>query len=67
MYAGDANSDGQITSLDYDAWLPNTRTAVTGYENTDMDLDTQNTTTDYDIWLPNTRSGKESHVPALVP
>ena len=63
MYAGDANGDGQVTTLDYDAWLPNARSSVGGYSNTDMNLDGQNTTLDYDVWLPNARTAKISQVP----
>jgi len=63
MVAGDANGDGQITSLDYDLWLPEAKTASTGYLATDMNLDGQNTSLDYDIWLPNAKSAKSSQVP----
>ena len=63
MIAGDADGDGQVTTLDYDAWLPNARSSVGGYSNTDMNLDGQNTTLDYDVWLPNARTAKISQVP----
>ena len=63
MYAGDTNGDGQITTLDYNLWLPKARAAETGYESADMNLDGQNTTLDYNLWLPNARAAKASQVP----
>ena len=63
MIGGDANGDGQVTTTDYDIWLPDARAAATGYKNTDMNLDGQATTTDYDLWLPNARAAKSSQVP----
>ena len=63
MFAGDANGDGLITTLDYNAWLPNARATVTGYTNTDINLDGQNTTLDYNLWLPNARAARNSQVP----
>ena len=63
MIAGDANSDGQVTTLDYNFWLPNARAAKTGCSNTDENLDGLNTTLDYNLWLPNARAARKSQVP----
>ena len=63
MYAGDSNNDGQITTLDYNLWLPNARVSLTGYTITDINLDGQNTTLDYNLWLPNARASRSSQVP----
>jgi hypothetical protein len=63
MFAGDADQDGQITSSDFDVWLPNARSALNGYATTDIDLDSQVTSSDFDIWLPNARSAVSTQVP----
>ena len=63
MVAGDANDDGQVTTLDYNSWLPNARAAKTGCCNTDVNLDGLNTTLDYNLWLPNARAARKSQVP----
>ena len=63
MIAGDANSDGQVTTLDYNSWLPNARSSKTGCCNTDVNLDGLNTTLDYNLWLPNARASRKSQVP----
>ena len=63
MIGGDADGDGEVTTTDYDIWLPDARAAATGYKKTDMNLDGEVTTTDYDLWLPNARTAKSSQVP----
>ena len=39
MFACDINSDGQITVLDFNVWLPKTKAAATGYESSDCGLE----------------------------
>jgi C1A family cysteine protease len=63
MCAGDANQDGQITSLDFDIFLPKFRSGATGYESSDWNLDGQVTSPDFDLYLPNFRSGTQTFVP----
>jgi hypothetical protein len=63
LYAGDANSDGQITTLDFTPWLSAARSALTGYRGTDFNCDGQNTTQDFTMWLANARSAASSHIP----
>jgi lysophospholipase L1-like esterase len=63
MWAGDANRDSHITTLDFNLWLPDARSAKTGYNYTDINLDGQDTTLDFNLWLPNARAAKSSQVP----
>ncbi len=63
MIAGDANADGQITTLDFSPWLANAKAALTGYYSTDMNCDGQNTTLDFTLWLANAKSAPTSQVP----
>jgi hypothetical protein len=63
LYAGDAGSDGQITTLDFTPWLAAARAAVVGYSRTDFNCDGQNTSSDFTVWLSNARSGATSQIP----
>ena len=63
MFAGDANADGQITTLDFSPWLANAKAALTGYTPTDFNCDGQNTTTDFTLWLVNAKSAARTAVP----
>jgi trimeric autotransporter adhesin len=62
LYSGDGNSDGQITTLDYDIFLPLVKSATTGYNITDWNMDGLITTLDFDIWLANAKLAKTTKV-----
>jgi hypothetical protein len=63
MAAGDANSDGNVTTLDLTVWLPDNNTAASGYLNSDMNMDGNTTTLDLTKWLPNNNIAMSTHVP----
>ena len=63
MYAGDANSDGQVTSLDFNEFLPDFKSAQTGYQKTDWNMDGQITSIDFNLFLPNFKNAATSDVP----
>jgi hypothetical protein len=63
LFACDINHDGQITALDFNAWLPATKAVATGYLNEDCNLDGQVTAADFNLWLPNTKAVVTSQVP----
>lgn len=63
MIVGDANEDGNITTIDYNLWLPDNNSAASGYLATDMNLDGNVTTADYNLWLPNNNAARSSQVP----
>lgn len=63
LYAGDANGDGQVTSLDFDQFNPKFRSAATGYQIPDWNLDGQVTSLDFDLFNPNFRTAAVSRVP----
>ncbi len=63
LFSGDANGDGQVTSLDFDQFNPKFRSAATGYEASDFNLDGQVTSLDFDLFNPNFRAGAVSKVP----
>jgi hypothetical protein len=63
LFAGDANMDGQVTSLDFDQFNPKFRSAATGYQITDWNLDGQVTSLDFDLFNPNFRAAAISRVP----
>ncbi|MGA7306465.1 MAG: hypothetical protein WBW88_16430, partial [Rhodothermales bacterium] len=57
MWAADANADGQVTALDFTAWLAATTAGATGYQPSDFNFDTQVTALDFTKWLANTTAG----------
>jgi hypothetical protein len=63
LFSGDANGDGQVTSLDFDQFNPKFRAAATGYEATDWNMDGQVTSLDFDLFNPNFRTAAVSRVP----
>jgi len=63
LYAGDANMDGQVTSLDFDQFNPRFRLAVSGYEMVDWNMDGQVTSLDFDLFNPNFRAAAVCRVP----
>ena len=63
LYAGDANSDGNITGTDFNIYNPDFRSAFSEYINTDFNLDGSVTGTDFNLFNPNFRNAKSSFVP----
>jgi hypothetical protein len=63
LFVGDANMDGQVTSLDFDLFNPKFRAAVTGYEVVDWNMDGQVTSLDFDLFNPNFRAAAVCRVP----
>jgi large repetitive protein len=63
LFSGDANGDGQVTSLDFDQFNPKFRSAATGYEVTDFTLDGQVTSLDFDEFNANFRAAAVTRVP----
>ena len=63
LYAGDSNTDGQITALDFNTWNANTKAGQVGYVPDDMNLDGQVTALDFNPWNVNTKLGATTQVP----
>ncbi|MGA7304400.1 MAG: hypothetical protein WBW88_05980 [Rhodothermales bacterium] len=59
---GDGSADGQVTALDFVAWLAATTAGATGYVPTDFNLDGQVTALDFTDWLVNTTAGAKRGV-----
>ncbi|MCB9087627.1 MAG: S8 family serine peptidase [Calditrichae bacterium] len=66
LFAADATGDGQVTSSDFNVFLPAARTAQTGYLLADWNLDGQVTSTDFNIFNPNARNAAKTQVPGSV-
>ena len=62
MYAGNGNLDAFVTSLDFNAYLPDERSAATGYKITDYNLDSFVTSLDFNEYLPNERAAAASSI-----
>ncbi|MCK6621380.1 MAG: hypothetical protein HUU32_13910 [Calditrichaceae bacterium] len=67
MFTGDANSDGQVTSTDFNIFSPDFTSAQTGYLYSDWNMDGQVTSTDFNMFSPNFTSAAQSQVPSLSP
>lgn len=63
LCGGEGNSDGQITSTDFNVFLPKFTSGATGYEQSDWNLDGQATSSDFNIFLMNFTAGKRTRVP----
>ncbi len=63
LYTGDANANGRVTSLDFDLFNPQFRSAATGYQASDWNMDGRVTSLDFDLFNPNFRAGATSSVP----
>ena len=63
LYGGEANGDGQVTSSDFNVFLPKFTSGATGYELSDWNLDGQVTSSDFNIFLANFTAGKTTQVP----
>ncbi|HZW39357.1 MAG TPA: cohesin domain-containing protein [Ignavibacteriaceae bacterium] len=53
MASGDANSDGNITSTDFNIFSPSFNNISSGYLNSDFNLDLNVTSTDFNYFNPN--------------
>lgn len=63
LFAGDTNSDGFVTSTDFNAFNPKFVSAATGYEIPDWNLDGFVTSTDFNLFNPNFVSARATQVP----
>ena len=63
MFGGDHNHDGQVTVIDFNAWLIATKALVTGYRDEDFTLDSLVTAPDFNLFLTNTKKVAQSQVP----
>jgi len=63
MYAGDADSDGFITSTDFNIFNPKFTSAVSGYEYCDWNLDGFVTSTDFNFFNTNFTAARQTFVP----
>ncbi|MFV1980976.1 MAG: sialidase family protein [Rhodothermia bacterium] len=63
MFGGDLNHDGQVTAIDFNAWLVATKAAMSGYLDEDFTLDSLVTVPDFNLFLVNTKSVAHSQVP----
>jgi len=63
LFAADADADGQITALDFNRFLAQTKSVVTGYADADFNLDGQVTALDFNMFIRNTRRSASSQVP----
>jgi hypothetical protein len=66
LFTGDANSDGQVTSSDFNIFNPAAQSAQTGYQASDWNLDGQVTSSDFNQFNPNAQNAAQSQVPAIV-
>ncbi len=55
--AGDATSDGELTSRDYVIWYNQYQQGISGYRSGDFQLNGTLDSVDYDLWEVNTRTG----------
>jgi hypothetical protein len=63
MWAADANVDGDVQALDFNAYIAATTTGASGYELADFNLDGQVQALDFNLYLANTLAGASSQVP----
>jgi hypothetical protein len=66
MFSSDANGDGQVTSSDFNVFLPAAKAAETGYHMADWNLDGQVTSSDFNIFNPNAKNAARTQVPGGV-
>ena len=63
LYAGDANADGYVQALDFNAYITQTLSGATGYQAADFNLDGQVQALDFNLYIANTLAGASSQVP----
>ena len=63
MYSGDADSDGQVISTDFNIFFPKFISGASGYEMTDWNMDGQVTSSDFNIFSANFNQAKTTNVP----
>jgi hypothetical protein len=63
MFAGDANADGFVQALDFNAYLAQTMAGASGYQTADFNLDGDVQALDFNLYLANTLLGATSQVP----
>jgi hypothetical protein len=63
MFASDANADGDIQALDFNAYVTQTAAGASGYQSADFNLDGQVQALDFNLYLTNTLAGAGSQVP----
>jgi len=66
MFSSDANGDGQVTSSDFNVFLPAAKAAETGYHMADWNLDGQVTSSDFNFFNPNAKNAARTQVPGAV-
>jgi hypothetical protein len=63
LYSGDGDADGQVTATDFNGWLVQTKSVLTGYTPFDFGMDGGVTALDFNLWLVNTKAVVSSQVP----
>jgi hypothetical protein len=63
LFAGDANADGVVQSLDFNIYISRAASGATGYQTADFNLDGQVQALDFNLYLANTLLGASSQVP----
>jgi hypothetical protein len=63
MFAADANADGDVQALDFNAYIAQTTSGATGYQTADFNLDGSVQALDFNVYLLNTLRGASSQVP----
>jgi hypothetical protein len=63
LFAGEAGTDGVVTTLDFNSWLAAAKSVLTGYRQEDFNLDAAITTLDFNYWLVNTKAVASGQVP----
>jgi hypothetical protein len=63
LFAADANADGDVQALDFNAYLAQTTSGAIGYQSGDFNMDGVVQALDFNLYLANTLSGASSQVP----
>jgi hypothetical protein len=63
LFAADADGSGFVLPLDFDAYIAQTTTGVSGYQSGDFNLDGTVDALDFNLYLANAAAGAESQVP----
>jgi hypothetical protein len=63
LFAADANGDGDVQALDFNAYLSQTLVGATGYATADFNYDGAVQALDFNLYLANTLRGASSQVP----
>lgn len=63
LFASDASADGQVTAVDFNLFLTQTKSVTQGYTEADFNFDGQVTAIDFNLFIRNTKRAASSQVP----